>query len=189
MAEQESAEVTKLRIFRWGDDPGLPGWIWGAIPCILAERCSMHSEGKETHHRSGDGSAVAPGWGTQQPPEAGQGGTKSSPKPQRAWGPCRHRHLDFGQWNRLQTCSDPPEWREKTPQVLVSYQVYGHFLQQQREANIKPLTISSVAPGQIVPLHSGLAGPTAVPMHSLSTAHSPHPLYRGPWLNPLAPLV
>lgn len=32
--EMDFADVVKLKIFRWEDDPGLSGWALSATPCL-----------------------------------------------------------------------------------------------------------------------------------------------------------
>lgn len=115
-------------------------------------------------HRGKDGSAMATSWRTQQPPEAGRGGSKFSPKPAES----REREGLL----TLTPCLRPSEADhrlvpglqngESTPAGFLSHRVYGKLLQQQREANTKRLTSVHLLRVKSS-LHSGLAGPTEVP--------------------------
>ena len=78
-------DMIKLRILRWGDDPGLSGWALNAIPGVLIrerQREIWHREKRRGHVTIE--AKVREMWPQTkecwQPPEAGRGGNQILPK-------------------------------------------------------------------------------------------------------------
>lgn len=105
--------VVMLRVLRWGEYTGLPGWALHAITNVLVRRRQREStdrrKGKMT--TKAERGATHPQAKEFQPPELGEAGNSFSSEPAEGAQPCPH--CDFGPVELISDFRPPELLREE----------------------------------------------------------------------------